>query len=54
MNQKPKKLLISCIDITKLEILDILCLKTKMTRDELVEEALSFLFEEYKEIIFDG
>lgn len=35
------------------EILDLLSKKTSRSKDDLVEEALSYLFEEYKESILD-
>jgi len=36
-----------------IEILGILSRRTKRNESELLEEALAYLFEEYKEIIFD-
>ncbi len=47
-----KKITLELKDKTD-EILEILSKKTSRTKDDLVEEALDMLFEEYKESILD-
>ncbi|MEK7432421.1 MAG: ribbon-helix-helix domain-containing protein [Cyanobacteriota bacterium] len=47
-----KKITLELKDRTD-EILEILSKKTSRTKDDLVEEALDMLFEEYKESILD-
>lgn len=47
-----KKLFVDLSEKTS-EILELLSKKTARTKDDLVEEALGYLFEEYKESILD-
>lgn len=47
-----KKLSVELSEKTN-EILELLSKKTSRTKDDLVEEALGYLFEEYKESILD-
>lgn len=47
-----KKITLELKDKTD-EILEILSKKTSRTKDDLVEESLDMLFEEYKESILD-
>jgi hypothetical protein len=49
----PNKLLSVEIPAQTLEILEILCWKTKRKKEDFVEEALRHIFDEYKESIFD-
>jgi len=49
----PNKLLSVELPEQTITILEILCRKTNRTKDDITQEALSYLFEEYKEVILD-
>jgi hypothetical protein len=48
-----QRLLIVLVSGQSMTILEILARKTNRTNDEIVQEALNLLFEEYKEVILD-
>jgi hypothetical protein len=49
-----KKLLCVQLPAQTITILEILCQRTGRNQDDLTQEALSFIFDEYKEVIFDS
>jgi hypothetical protein len=49
-----KRLLCVQLPVQTFTVLEILCKRTGRSEDDITQEALSYIFEEYKEVIFDS